>query len=271
LNKGYITAGIVMAFVGIMLISVGIALGDSIIAAPPTLIGVSFLWLGVPLSIGGLFSKPAPRSGTKREAFSSLRMLSFASLGLGGIMAGIAIVFVLEREYPILLGIAALLFIGYFLLVNFLSPLLMAAFSVLGFVYSQVKPKTALSKAITALISVAFGVFWLYIFMVASGGIYGLITPFFFNPLGFVILLVLGFVFLFLGIIVAELVQTFLARALEQFHEKITSIPAISNIPKVFVTKFPSVRLEAIKDIENLRKIKDAVLWLKKQPVRPRT
>lgn len=58
---------------------------------------------------------------------------------------------------------------------------------------------------------------------------------------------------------------------LEQFHERITAIPTMSNIPKTFTNKYPSVKLEAIKDTVHSQKFKEAILWLKEQPVIPRT
>ncbi len=58
---------------------------------------------------------------------------------------------------------------------------------------------------------------------------------------------------------------------LEQFHEKITAIPTMSHIPKNFTNKFPSVKLDALKDTAYCQKFKEAILWLKDQPVLPRT
>jgi hypothetical protein len=58
---------------------------------------------------------------------------------------------------------------------------------------------------------------------------------------------------------------------LEQFHEKIIAIPTMSHIPKNFTNKFPSVKLEALKDAAYCQKFKEAILWLKDQPVNPRT
>jgi len=54
---------------------------------------------------------------------------------------------------------------------------------------------------------------------------------------------------------------------LEQFHEKITKIPTMSHIPKTFANKFPSVKVDALKNSEHCRIFKEAVLWLKNQPV----
>ncbi len=54
---------------------------------------------------------------------------------------------------------------------------------------------------------------------------------------------------------------------LEQFHEKIVAIPPMGHIPKIFPNKFPSVKLESLKDTANCQKFKESVLWLKSQPV----
>jgi len=53
---------------------------------------------------------------------------------------------------------------------------------------------------------------------------------------------------------------------LQEFYEKITKIPTLQQIPASF-NKFPSVRVEALGDPENMYQFKEAVTWLKKQPV----
>jgi len=57
---------------------------------------------------------------------------------------------------------------------------------------------------------------------------------------------------------------------LEQFHKMIHEIPAMQHIPNIFAGKWPSIKVEALKDPENLRKFKQAVLWLQTQQVIPR-
>jgi len=52
---------------------------------------------------------------------------------------------------------------------------------------------------------------------------------------------------------------------LETFHKKIQEIPSLREIPSDFDNKWPSVKVEAIGDLENLKKFKQAVLWLQTQ------
>lgn len=61
------------------------------------------------------------------------------------------------------------------------------------------------------------------------------------------------------------------ADTLEKFHGMIHEIPVMQHIPNVFANKWPSVEAEALKDPENLRKFKQAILWLGTQHVIPRT
>lgn len=52
---------------------------------------------------------------------------------------------------------------------------------------------------------------------------------------------------------------------LQRFHQRIHEIPSLRQIPNDFLGKWPSVRVEALKDPENLKKFKQSVLWLKTQ------
>jgi len=52
---------------------------------------------------------------------------------------------------------------------------------------------------------------------------------------------------------------------LQGFHQRIHEIPSLQQIPNDFPGKWPSVRVEALRDPENLRKFKQSVLWLKTQ------
>lgn len=54
---------------------------------------------------------------------------------------------------------------------------------------------------------------------------------------------------------------------LEQFHEKITGIPTMSHIPKIFANKFPSAKVDSLKNSAHCQKFKEAILWLRDQPV----
>jgi hypothetical protein len=58
---------------------------------------------------------------------------------------------------------------------------------------------------------------------------------------------------------------------LEEFHNKIIKIDTMSHIPKIFANKYPRVKLDALKETEDCQKFKEAVLWLRNQPVLPRT
>ena len=51
---------------------------------------------------------------------------------------------------------------------------------------------------------------------------------------------------------------------LETFHKQIQEIPFMKQIPNNF-SGWPSVKVEVLKDPENLEKFKQAVLWLQTQ------
>jgi len=55
------------------------------------------------------------------------------------------------------------------------------------------------------------------------------------------------------------------SETLEKFHELLHDIPTLRHIPKDFANKWPSVKVEALREPENLRKFKQAVLWLQTQ------
>lgn len=54
---------------------------------------------------------------------------------------------------------------------------------------------------------------------------------------------------------------------LERFHEMIHQIPTMQHIPRIFANKWPSAKVEALEEPEQLEKFKQAVLWLKTQHV----
>jgi hypothetical protein len=58
---------------------------------------------------------------------------------------------------------------------------------------------------------------------------------------------------------------------LEQFYAELIEIPTMSHIPKVFANKYPSVKIDALKEVQNYKKFIEAILWLKQQPIIPRT
>ncbi|MEM2889187.1 MAG: hypothetical protein QXR42_06900 [Candidatus Bathyarchaeia archaeon] len=51
---------------------------------------------------------------------------------------------------------------------------------------------------------------------------------------------------------------------LEKFHQMISEIPTLRHIPNDF-SKWPNVKVEALRESENLKKFKSAVLWLQSQ------
>lgn len=52
---------------------------------------------------------------------------------------------------------------------------------------------------------------------------------------------------------------------LEGFHRMIHEIPTFRQIPNDFVNKWPAVKVETLKDPENLKKFREAILWLQTQ------
>jgi hypothetical protein len=52
---------------------------------------------------------------------------------------------------------------------------------------------------------------------------------------------------------------------MEEFHKRIHDIQVFNEIPDDF-TKWPSVKVEAFKN-EDIEKLKQVILWLKKQLV----
>jgi len=54
------------------------------------------------------------------------------------------------------------------------------------------------------------------------------------------------------------------SETLEKFHGMIHKIPSLRQIPSDF-SKWPTVRVEALKNLENLEEFKKAVVWLRKR------
>lgn len=61
------------------------------------------------------------------------------------------------------------------------------------------------------------------------------------------------------------LVKPLQKETLEGFHKAMHEIPTFRHIPNAFANKWPSVKIDALKDPQYLAKFKDAVLWVKSQ------
>jgi len=51
---------------------------------------------------------------------------------------------------------------------------------------------------------------------------------------------------------------------LEEFHKMIQEIPTLRHIPPEF-SKWPSIKVDALVEPQNLEKFKKAILWLRTQ------
>jgi len=232
LRAGYILAGIIFFVFGAIIWSYGHSLeltayytrnprtgisewqpGLSHYGMILELFGFAALVFGGAFGIGGLLAKPVLHVSTKKDVSSSLKDISVPVIMLGGTMVGIVLLALLIRDRPIILGLSFLLFVGYFLLQGVLLPILGIIYKFLGFFYEEAKPKGTFSKVATAIFSVAFGIVWLNILASVTGGFIGLFTPFFFNLIGFLLGVIVSFIFMVIAIVIIGIARALLRRS----------------------------------------------------------
>lgn len=121
--------------------------------------------------------------------------------------------------------LAVLIVLAYFILRYIIVPII----EYFGFVYKEVQPKSALGKIATGFFSVLFGLFVLYLLFFISGNPF---MPFFLNPLGFIVSLVV-IVPIMLLVSVAINVGKARARARLEAGEKIQPKPEDMELNKL--------------------------------------